>query len=106
MLALKNMTQDAQIMLLYKQGHTIIDIAALFKLTKQAIHQLLKRRGLTRKDNPVTRNKKLYAFIGANVTQQVKDLAVRAAARKGMSLSAWVSRTLQDELSHNMGEEE
>jgi hypothetical protein len=100
------MDRNKQIILCYRAGNTMDVIASAFGISKQRVHQLLQRAGVTRQENPATRNRELYAFIGANVTKEVKALAVREAKRRHMSLSGWVSRVLQDELSHNMGEEQ
>lgn len=99
------MTRDQQICICYRAGNTVPDIAEAFQLSKQRVQQILQASHITRQENPRTRNKQLYAFIGANVTQDVKDAIVKEARRRKMSISAWVSRIIQDELSHNMGED-
>ncbi len=102
----QGLTRDKQIVLCYKAGNTINEIAAAFQITKQRIQQILIKEGCTRDDNPKTRNRGLYAFIGANVPKDVKAAVEKEAKKRGLSISALVSRVLQDELSMNMGEEE
>lgn len=102
----QGLTRDQQIVLCYKASNTIDEIAAAFQLTKQRVDQILKANGCTRQDNPKTRNRELYAFIGANVPKDVKEALVKEAKRKKKSISAYLLRLIKDDLSIDMGEAE
>lgn len=102
----RGLTRDQQIVICYRAGNTVPDIAEAFQLTKQRIQQILQAHHVTKQDNPKTRNRQLYAFIGSNVTVELKEKIIKETRRRKMSISQWVSRLIQDELSHNMGEEE
>jgi predicted DNA-binding protein YlxM (UPF0122 family) len=93
-----SLTRDQQIVLCYKAGNTITEIAEAFQLTKQRVDQVLKKAGCSKQDNPKTRNQQLYAFVGANIPQELKDELTEAARRKKMSISAYIAKLIKDDL--------
>jgi hypothetical protein len=93
-----SMTRDQQIALCYRAGRTIYAIASAFDVTPMRVNQILKKQGITRDDNPKTRNKQLYAFVGANIEQHVKDALVIVAKKKHMSISAYIKKLIEDDL--------
>jgi predicted transcriptional regulator len=100
----QGLTRDQQIVICYKAGNTIDEIAAAFQLTKQRIHQILRVNHCTKQDNPKTRNRELYAFIGTNVPVSVKEAVVKEVRRRKKSISAYLLRLIKDDLSIDMGE--
>jgi len=101
----RGLTRDQQIALCYRAGNTITEIADAFQMTKQRVHQILKAAGISKDDNPKTRNQQLYAFIGANVPVDVKEAIEKAARRQHKSLSAYLLRLIKDDLSIDMGDQ-
>lgn len=100
----QGLTRDQQIVVCYKAGNTIDEIAAAFQLTKQRVHQILRANHCTKQDNPKTRSNELYAFIGANVPNSVKEAVVKEAKKRKKSISAYLLRLIKDDLSIDMGE--
>lgn len=92
------LTRDQQIVICYRAGNTLEQIATAFQLTSQRIQQILKENNVTRSDNPKTRSKELFAFIGVNVPKDIKAAVVAECRRNRRSISAYLLRLISDDL--------
>lgn len=95
----RTMTRDQQIIICYRAGNTITEIAAAFEITKQRVDQILKNAGVSKNDNPKTRNQHLYAFIGANVPIDVKEEIVAEVKRRKQSISSYLLHLIKEDLA-------
>lgn len=93
-----SLTREQQIALCYRAGNTITEIATAFEVTKQRVYQILRKQGVTRDENPVTRNKNLYAFVGAHITKELKADLEHMAEIKHLSVSAYIAQLIKDGL--------
>lgn len=91
-----NQERDELICSLYKEGHTQADLATRFEVTEAWIGQILKKSGLTREDRPTPL--KRTKFTGIHLSESVKEALRAEAKREGISMSAFISRLVSEEL--------
>lgn len=94
----RHMTRDRQIVICYRAGNTQEQIAKAFALSRNRVHQILHEQGCNHLDNPNNPRGERYAFIGANVTKDVKARFVAEAKRRGKSVSALTAELIEQEL--------
>jgi transposase len=89
--------RDAAICRYYAEGHKIVECAAKFGLGRQRVHQILKASKVWK---PIERRSMRSAFIGINVSEDVKAKLIAAARRRGNSLSLFASKVLEAVANH------
>ncbi len=101
-----NLTRDNQIILCYRAGKSIDEIGKAFDLSKQRVQQILQENDVKRSDNPRTRSKELYAFIGVNCPKELKTQIVEKCRRNRRSISSYILRLIKDDFKIDMGRED
>jgi len=87
--------RDLKIAQLYKTGKTQEELAVMFSVTQQRINQILRSQGVSFHDSPHAPRGDRYAFIGANVTHDLKRRVNNYAKRNKKSLSLVVEESLE-----------
>lgn len=96
---LKNMTRDQRIVICYRSGdYTQQTIADAFDISRARVQQVLKKAGVTAKDNPKTPHGELYSFIGCHVLKTVKKNFEAIATRRKLSVSALARELINAEV--------
>lgn len=87
--------RDVKIAAQYRAGKTQEELAVLFNVTRSRIAQILKAQGVTFHDSPHAPRGDRYAFIGANVTHDLKRRVHNYADRHKKSVSNVVEESLE-----------
>ncbi len=90
--------RDKEICRLYSvENLTHEDIGDRYNLKRQRIQQILKQNGLDRTARTPIRSER-DAYVGLNVTEEVKEALKAEAIKRGISVSQIGSQTLKEML--------
>lgn len=88
--------RDTELCRMYTEGATMLELADHFKISRQRIRQIVRSAGVYVPYRDAHEHNGRDAYIGVNVTSEVKDALRAKAVGEGKSMSEFVSDKLEE----------